>query len=82
MTTLGGFIGKKSDWVNETGGFNTTRLLSDSIAGVVLGTTGALITGSVVKKNQVKTGFEDVGCAVGGQPVAGYADEFVVGMTF
>ena len=44
-------------WRNEEGKFNTSRLLSDSIAGVVLGTAGGLITSSVVKKSQVSDGF-------------------------
>ena len=34
----------QSKWKNADGGFNTSRLLSDSIAGVVLGTAGGLIT--------------------------------------
>lgn len=69
-----------SVWKNSEGGFNTSRLLSDSIAGVVLGTAGGLITSSVVKKNQVESGFEDIQCTVGGQVVAGWGDEFRVGI--
>ena len=67
-------------WRNEEGKFNTSRLLSDSIAGVVLGTAGGLITSSVVKKSQVSDGFEDMQCTVGGQVVAGWGDEFRVGI--
>ena len=59
----------RSKWKNAEGGFNTSRLLSDSIAGVVLGTAGGLITSHVVKKNQVEGGFEDIQCTVGGQVV-------------
>ena len=70
----------RSKWKNAEGGFNTSRLLSDSIAGVVLGTAGGLITSHVVKKNQVKGGFEDIQCTVGGQVVAGWGDEFQVGI--
>lgn len=70
----------KSHWKNASGGFNTARLASDSVAGVVLGTVGGVITSNVIKKNQVKGGFEDINCAVGGQRVAGYADEFNVGI--
>ena len=55
-------------------------MLSDSIAGVVLGTAGGLITSNVVKKNQVEDGFEDLQCTVGGQVVAGWGDEFRVGI--
>ncbi len=69
-----------SVWKNEDGGFNTSRLVSDSVAGVVLGTAGGLITSSVVKKNQIKGGFEDIKCTVGGQVVAGFGDEFRVGI--
>ncbi len=71
---------KQSVWKNEEGKFNTSRLVSDSVAGVVLGTAGGLITSSVVKKNQVKNGFEDIKCVVGGQVVADYGDEFLVGV--
>ena len=70
----------KSHWKNASGGFNTARLASDSVAGVVLGTVGGVITSNVIKKNQVKGGFEDLNCTVGGQRVAGFADEFNVGI--
>ena len=77
-TMFAGF--KVSKWKNEEGKFNTARLASDSIAGVVLGTTGGLITSSVMKKKQVEQGFEDLRCVVGGQSVAGWGDEFMVGI--
>lgn len=69
-----------SVWTTAEGNFNGARLASDSIAGVVLGTTGALITSSVVKKNQIKSGFEDIVCTVGGQTVGNYGDEITVGI--
>lgn len=69
-----------SVWTTAEGNFNGARLASDSIAGVVLGTTGALITSSVVKKNQIKSGFEDIVCTVGGQTVGNYGDEISVGI--
>lgn len=69
-----------SVWKTSEGNFNGARLASDSIAGVVLGTAGGLITSNIVKKNQVKSGFEDVSCTVGGQRVADWADEFTVGI--
>ena len=69
-----------SVWKNAQGEFNTARLASDSIAAVVLGTAGGLITSSVMKKNQVEDGFEDLKCVIGGQPVAGWGDEFRVGI--
>ncbi len=71
---------EKTVWKNEDGKFNTTRLASDSIAGVVLGTAGGLITSNVIKKNQIKNGFEDISCTVGGQVVAGWDDLFRVGI--
>lgn len=71
---------KVSEWRNAEGKFNTARLLSDSIAGVVLGTAGGLITSHLVKKNQLKKGFEDLNCSVGGQKVAGYGDDFRIGL--
>ena len=71
-----------SAWKDAEGNFNTARLASDSIAGVVLGTTGALVTSTVVKKNQVENGFEDIQCTIGGQTVAQWGDEFSVGSQF
>ena len=71
---------KKTVWRDEEGKFNTARLASDSIAGVVLGTTGALVTSHLVKKKHVEDGFEDLECTIGGQTVAGWGDEFTVGI--
>ncbi len=69
-----------SVWKTAEGNFNGARLASDSIAGVVLGTAGGLITSSVVKKNQIKSGFEDIVCTVGGQVVGNYGDQITVGI--
>ncbi|MBE6460770.1 MAG: hypothetical protein E7007_02580 [Alphaproteobacteria bacterium] len=69
-----------SVWKNQDGKFNTARLASDATAGVVLGTVGGLLSNKIVKKNQIKKGFDDVKCSVGGQTVADWADEFTVGM--
>ena len=77
-STMGGF--EKSVWKDAEGNFNTARLASDSIAGVVLGTAGGIITSKLVKKNQLKQGFEDIKCSIGGQNVASYGDSFSVGM--
>ena len=81
-SALDGIIGKLklSEWKNADGKFNTARLASDSIAGVVLGTAGGLITSSVMKKHQAADGFEDLKCVVGGQSVAGWGDVFNVGI--
>lgn len=69
---------KQSHWKTASGNFNGARLASDSIAGVVLGTAGGLITSNVIKKNQLRGGFEDIQCTIGGQIVADYDDEFNV----
>lgn len=74
------YFSKSSVWKKDDGSFNTARLASDSIAGVVLGTTGGIITSNVIKKNQIKKGFEDLKCTIGGQSVAAYGDEFSVGV--
>jgi len=71
---------EKTVWKTSEGNFNGSRLLSDSVAGVVLGTAGGLITSNVIKKNQVENGFEDIQCTVGGQVVAGWGDQFRVGI--
>ncbi len=69
-----------SVWKTKEGNFNGARLASDSIAGVVLGTAGGLITSNVIKKNQLSGGFDEIHCSVGGQIVADYGDDFMVGM--
>ena len=71
------FIGS-SVWKNDQGKFNVARLASDSIAGVVLGTVGGVVTSTVMKKNQVKNGFENLKCTIGGQDVATFGDDFQV----
>lgn len=65
-------------WKDENGEFNTSRLVSDSVAGVVLGTVGGIITSNVIKKNQIEDGLQDLICTIGGQDVARYGDEFEV----
>lgn len=81
LTTIhNSFRTEQSVWRDADGNFNTARLVSDSIAGVVLGTTGGLITSNIAKKNQVKNGFEDIKCTIGGQRVATWGDEFRVGI--
>lgn len=71
---------EKSRWKTASGNFNGARLASDSVAGVVLGTAGGLITSHVIKNNQIKGGFEDIQCVINGQIVSEYSDEFVVGI--
>ena len=71
---------EKSHWKTASGNFNGARLASDSIAGVVLGTVGGVVTSNVIKKNQVKGGFENLQCTVGGQMVADYGVQFQVGI--
>ena len=75
---LKGWSFEANVWRDEQGKFNTSRLISDSVAGIVLGTAGGLITSSVIKKNQIKEGFEDIQCVIGGQTVANWGDEFIV----
>lgn len=77
---FGLFDAERSVWKDAQGEFNTARLASDSIAGVVLGTVGGVVTSSVMKKHQVEDGFEDLKCTIGGQTVAGWGDEFNVGI--
>ncbi len=82
MSVLNSFAAsaKVSVWKDKEGNFNTARLASDSVAGVVLGTAGGLISNHLIKKSQVKNGMEDIRCTVGGLVVAEYGDEFMVGM--
>ena len=82
MSVLNAFAAGQdaSVWRNADGKFNTARLASDATAGVILGTAGGLISNKLIKKNQVKKGFEGIGCYVGGQAVAEFGDEFTVGI--
>ncbi len=70
----------RSKWRDADGNFNTARLASDSVAAVVLGTAGGLISSKVIKKKQVENGFEDIKCTIGNQEVADWGDEFQVGI--
>lgn len=65
-----------SVWKNKDGKFNSYRLMADSVGTVVLGTAGALLSSHLIKKAQVKEGFEDLQCTIGGQLVANWGDEF------
>ena len=68
---------KLSVWKNAEGKFNTSRLLSDSIAGVALGTVGGLVV-KLVKDHHVETGFEEIVCVIDGEQIASYDEEFVI----
>lgn len=70
--------GKASVWKNAEGNFNTSRLLSDSIAGVALGTVGGLVVNKLVKNNHLDTGFEEIGCSIDGNRLVNFEDEFVI----
>ena len=67
-----------SVWKNEEGKFNTARLASDMTAGALLGTVGGVVSGTVIKKKQIKKGFESLQCYVGGKLMAGWGDTFNV----
>ena len=69
-----------SVWKDAEGKFNKARLASDLTAGVVLGSVGGVVSGVVIKKKQVQKGFEALHCAVGGQTIADWGDEFNVGL--
>lgn len=73
------FSGEGSVWKDKEGKFNKARLASDLTAGVVLGTVGGVVSGVVIKKKQIEKGFEALHCTVGGQKVADWGDEFMVG---
>ena len=82
---LSGFFASASAnrnvWKNEEGKFNTARLASDLGAAVVLGTVGGVVSGTVIKKKQLKKGFESLQCYVGGKLMADWGDTFYVDLT-
>ncbi len=65
-------------WRDADGKFNTTRLVSDATAGVVLGTVGGIVSGKIIKKKQLEKGYDVLHCTVGGQKMADYGDTFQV----
>ncbi len=65
-----------SVWKNAEGEFNTARLASDLGAAVVLGTVGGVVSSVVIKKAQVKKGFESLQCYMHGYKVADWGDVF------
>ena len=69
-----------SVWKTESGNFNGARLASDLTAGVVLGTVGGVVSANVIKKNQLKKGYEVLHCTIGGQTVADWGDTFNTGL--
>ncbi|MDR1207190.1 MAG: hypothetical protein LBK26_02140, partial [Rickettsiales bacterium] len=52
---------------------NTNRIIADATAGVVLGAVGGIVTFNIIKKNQIKNGFDDLDCVVGGNNGRNYA---------
>lgn len=73
--------GQASVWKTAAGKFNYHRLIADLSAGVVLGTGGGLLSSHLIKKAQVKEGFEDLQCTIGGQLVGNWGDQFLPTMT-
>jgi len=67
-------------WTNDDGEFNTKRLISDSVAVVVLGTVGGVITSKIINKTQIDNGLNYLKCTINGQNVATFGDEFIVGI--
>ena len=65
-----------SVWKNAEGKFNAARLASDLTSAVVLGTVGGVVSAVVIKKNQVKKGFESLECYIHGYKVADWGDVF------
>jgi|GEM_PF-5611328 len=70
---------RSSGWTDAAGGFNWGRAGIDAAAAVALGAVGGFVTNRLVKNSQVEKGFENVMCTVGGLPVAGWGDVFMVG---
>ena len=74
------YANEKPDvWKNADGNFNTARLASDSIAGVVLGTGGGFLVNHIVKKKQIEKGFDSITCKIDGKVVGEWGDQFGIG---
>lgn len=68
-----------SVWRDKEGKLNVARIVSDSVAGVALGTTGGVVINNMMKKNQVEDGFEDLKCKIGTEVVAEWGEVFRAG---
>ncbi len=54
-----------SNGANESGYPTFKCMMTSCVAGAVLGATGGVVTNSLMKKNQIENGFEDLRCFVG-----------------
>ncbi len=68
-----------SVWRDKEGKLNVARIVSDSVAGVALGTTGGVVINNMMKKDQVEDGFEDLKCKIGTEVVAEWGEVFRAG---
>lgn len=67
-----------SDWTSKTGGFNWFRVAIDAAGGAIVGTGAGLLTNTLIKNSQLKTGRESVYCTYGSGNTAAFAETFVV----
>jgi hypothetical protein len=65
-------------WRSAEGGFNTTRLLADAAGGAVIGTAAGVLTNVLMKKSQLKSGYESVQCVYGNAGAAAFGEQFIV----
>ena len=60
--------------------YTKKRVISDTVAGAVLGTGGGFLVHNIVKKKQVEKGFDSISCKIDGTIVGGWGDQF--GITY
>jgi hypothetical protein len=66
-------------WKDKNGNFNWARLGVDVAAGTVVGAGAGILTHSLVKKSQLKKGYESIQCVYGGgNATAAYDEMFIV----
>lgn len=59
--------------------YTKKRIISDSVAGIILGTGGGFLVNHIIKNNQLNSGFDSISCQMAGQTVAGWGDQFRIG---
>jgi hypothetical protein len=59
--------------------YQKKRIISDTVAGVILGTGGGFLANHIIKNNQLSSGFDSISCQIAGQPVADWGDQFRIG---
>ena len=65
-------------WRSKDGKFNWARLGVDGAAAAVVGAGVGILTNVLMKKSQLKSGYESIQCTYGNGGTAAYGDTFIL----